>query len=236
MNDTQAQALAQAQAQARWLFAAGLLLVGGGTLGPLFDAIHTHTATTYYPEVWYFRMAWWVPPLFAGAGLGFGVAPLVFDRVLRRERVAPSGQTVAVAFTLFVLAYGVSGLFKAPWPYQVLAQAAFFALAWWWCDRSLLGIFLSLAAGLMGTAVEVTLVQLGRFHYYEHQWLGVPAWLPVLYFTAQVALSTLGRRWAYGAPQPIVSPASPSPVRAARPGSPGRAPRRCPSRPRRPGR
>ncbi len=188
--------------RSEWLRATGVLAALGATVGTALDAIHTHTDTLAYPEPAFFREAWWVPPLFAAAGVAIGLARPLWERLLRLRSPPPSGRVVVLGIGLFVLAYALSGLLPFPWPTRSLVLAAVAAVAWTVCDRTGLGIFLAVSTALLGTSVEIGLVRVGAFAYAPDQrdLAGVAGWLPWLYASASIAVGALGKRLTDGAP------------------------------------
>ncbi len=189
----------------KWLRAFVVLLVLGATLGVGLDGIHTHfgscvnpqtglPATEWYPEPWLFRMAWWVPPLFAGAAVAVGLARPAWERILdRRTPPLPDGLVLS-GLALFVLAYLLSGVLPFAWSTRALVLAGFFAVSWGVFDRSGIGLFLAVGTALIGSSVEISLVNAGLFFYCEPDIAGVPGWLPWLYTTAAIAVGHLGKR------------------------------------------
>lgn len=182
-----------------WVRAAALLLALGATLGPLLDAIHTHTGTTRYAAPWVLEMAWWVPLLFGSAGVAVGLPRAALERLRATPTSTPSSRSAAEGMGLFVLAYALSGVVPAVGPVPVnvaraLALLAVFAVTWWRHDRTALGLGLACSTGLGGCVVEVNLSAAGAFEHLQPTKLGIPLWLPLLYATAQVGVGNLGRR------------------------------------------
>src|SRR5262249_960300 len=135
----------------RWARGAAALALLGATLGAALDGLHTHFGKTAYthPVVW--RMAWWVPLLFAGA-FSLGLARPLLERLLGAAGPMPSRGGVAAAFGAFVVAYVVSVL-PLPWPVVAGMILVLFALSWWLFDRSPAGLAVALAASFGGPAV-----------------------------------------------------------------------------------
>jgi hypothetical protein len=187
-----------AQDAARWVPAAGVLALAGATVGTGLDAIHVHTGTTAYAHPVLFGQAWWVPPLFASAGLAIGLGRPLVERVLGLRRPAPSAAAVAGGMALFVLAYATSGLVGGGPLLRSFLLAALFLVAWLLWDRTGLGLVLAVLTAAAGTAVEVTLVRTGTFVYREPSLAGVTIWLPWLYGCAAVGVGNLGKRLVDG--------------------------------------
>lgn len=189
----------------KWLRAAIVLGVLGATVGVSLDAIHTHfgtgthpqtgvPATTWYPDPWIFRMAWWVPPLFASAAIAIGLGRPLWERILDRRTPPPPVAAVAASMGLFMLAYLLSGVLPFSWSTRALVLAVIAAATWSGFDRTPLGVFLALATAAVGTSVEIALVRAGLFFYLEPDVAGVPGWLPWLYVSAAVGVGNLGKR------------------------------------------
>jgi hypothetical protein len=181
-----------AAASGRWGGATARLALLGATVGVALDAIHTHTGTTAYTTPWILRMAWWVPPLFAGAAVAIGLGRPIAMRLAGGAPVAPAPRRVALAMALFVVAYALSGLLPLPNAGVALVLLVVFAITWTLCDGTPLGIGLAVAAAIGGTLVEATLVAGGAFRYTAPDVGGVAVWLPALYVTAGVAVGLLG--------------------------------------------
>jgi hypothetical protein len=187
-----------AQDTPRWLPAAAILALAGATVGTGLDAIHVHTDTTSYAHPVLFGQAWWVPLLFAGAGLAIGLGRPLVERMLRVPRPVPTGTTATGGMALFVLAYAASGLVGGGPVPRSLLLAAMFVVAWVLWDRTGLGLVLAALTAVIGTAVEIALVHTGTFAYREPSLAGVPVWLPWLYGCAAVGVGNLGKRLVDG--------------------------------------
>jgi hypothetical protein len=175
-----------------------MLAFTGATLGTALDAIHVHTGTTAYPSPALLGQAWWVPPLFAGAGVVIGLGRPVAERLLGRVAPAPAWGTVVAGMSLFIVAYAASGILDGwPWLCAMLLGALFLA-GWLRYDGSGLGLLLAALTAAGGTLVEMWLVQVGAFAYLAPSMGGVAVWLPALYFCAAVGVGALGKRLVDG--------------------------------------
>lgn len=193
--------LTKPQDRARWARAFAVLTLLGATLGAALDGIHTHFGATTYtrPVVW--RMAWWVPLLFAGAFTIGLLRPFLDRRLdgrLKTRTPAPRFAVVALAMGLFVVAYFLSVL-PLSWPLVSVILTAVFVVGYWICDRSVVGLGIALGAAVGGPLFEGFLVDRGVFAHVEPAFFGVSGWLPFLYLTAAVGLTTLAR-WLVEAP------------------------------------
>ncbi len=180
----------------RWARGAAALALLGATLGAALDGLHTHFGKTAYthPVVW--RMAWWVPLLFAGA-FSLGLARPLLERLLGAAGPMPTRAGVVSAFGAFVAAY-VASVLPLPWPAIAAILLVLFAESWWLFDRSPAGLAVALAASFGGPAVESFLIGRGVFVHFEVLAFGVPGWLPFLYLVAAVPLTTLAKRLVDG--------------------------------------
>ena len=176
-----------------WGRAALVLVLLGATVGPALDGIHVRTDTLVYPTPDFLRMEWWVPPLFAAAGLAIGLARPLWERMLDRRTATPRAPVVALAMAIFIASYALSGLLPWAWSSVALVLAVLAAVTWAVCDRSGLGVFLAGSTALLGTSVEIMLVREDLFAYVRPDIAGVPGWLPWLYVTAAIAVGNLGK-------------------------------------------
>lgn len=182
----------------RWLAGTATLALAGATLGTGLDAIHVHTGTTAYTHPALAGQAWWVPPLFASAGVLIGLARPVAERLLDQRTAAPSWAAVAAGMLLFMSAYALSGLLDH-WPRACAALlATLFVAGWRWLDGSGLGLLLAALTAIGGTLVETALVGTGAFVYRAPSMGVVAVWLPALYCCAAVGVGALGKRLVDG--------------------------------------
>jgi hypothetical protein len=75
------------------------LVVAGGLLGTLLDALH---ATTRYTQPTIAGLAWWAPLLFAGASLAIGFSHSLSDLLLGRD-VRPDAGRVGMGLALLLV-------------------------------------------------------------------------------------------------------------------------------------
>jgi hypothetical protein len=127
----------------------------------------------------------------------------------------PSWSTVFVAISLFVVQYWLSGKLDnalasgtlastTPLPPPVqqylpdLLLLSYGLAVWWGFDRTKVGLSMSVLTAICGPAIEVILINLLELYHYSHpQVLGVPTWIPWVYFCGGPAVGLLGRRaWA----------------------------------------
>ena len=173
-----------------------VLLLAGAGLGTLFDATHVATNTTAYTTPAYLGLAWWVPLLYAAAGLGIGLSHPQLDRLLGR----PRRPLHPAALLLGIIALGAmwtgSGLLPLPHWQRGLILAPAALLVWWALDRTRAGLALAALTALIGCTIEILLSRLGLFIYINPDIAGIASWIPWIYGVASVAIGNLGRALA----------------------------------------
>eukprot|EP00879_Flechtneria_rotunda_P019077 GHRR01020029.1.p1 GENE.GHRR01020029.1~~GHRR01020029.1.p1 ORF type:complete len:315 (+),score=64.10 GHRR01020029.1:533-1477(+) len=168
---------------------------------------------------WSFETCWWVPLLFGVAGLILGVSVPVLDRIAAGQWQHqgqpdcsatgpvpdPSWQTVLVSVSLFVTQYWLSGILEQPTLGQNLGNtsipildtilASYALLNWALFDRTKQGIGMAALTAVCGPAIEMFLIsKIGLYHYSHPVVLGVPTWIPWVYYCGGPAVGNLGRR------------------------------------------
>jgi hypothetical protein len=169
----------------------------GAVIGPFLDRAHAWTgAIAYDTPVTPLGVPWWVSLVYMGAALGIGLSHPALDRVLRRpQRVAITPRGLAAAFAGMVVLWIGSGLIPASNGVIALVLTAGAGLLLWAFDRTWQGVVLAVGTGLGGVVVEATLVRLDLFHHTRPDVLGLPVWLPFVYFGGSVAIGNLARYW-----------------------------------------
>ena len=196
----------------------GVIFLLGFFVGPIGDFCHVLSGTTGYPQdayAWYFPggVPWWVPFLFAGAGLSVGVSHPIMDRLIGpRGRTRPGEKSWPLAcagVAAFVGLYAASGYL----PFGdgggndvVLALGAIGT--WAALDRTWQGALLALLTAAAGTGFEIFLVRQSVFFYLPRTsgLLGVATWLPWLYVAASVGVGNFARKLAAPRELPAVFP------------------------------
>lgn len=181
---------------------AALLLALGATVGTALDGLHTYSGATAYAAPLFLKSTWWVPPLFAGAGLAIGMGRLLGDRITGKTTRPPSSHAAVVAMLVFFAAYAASGFVDVDARQKAGLLAAAFVLLWAAIDRTLAGVLCAIGSGLGGLAVEATLVHFGAFRHRDANMLGVAFWIPPLYAIASVAVGGLTLRLLAPLPSP----------------------------------
>lgn len=190
----------------------------GFGMGTVFDWIHVITGTASYDPAWripFLNVAYYVPFEFTLAGVTVGMVRPELDEELTHTAARLSRNSVLAGLACFCLAWGGSGLFTLfAWSkdgapqlsldpnYVLLALLTVLAgVTWLVFDRTKAGFGVALLVAFIGVGVEVYLVKYSLFgltkeptyQYTYPSFLGVPAWLPMLYIIAAGALGNMAR-------------------------------------------
>ena len=205
--------------------------------------------------------AWWVPPLFGGAGVVIGLGHTLGDSLRLRAGALketfegvdkqtflsacpgrpvtgwePAPKTVALAVAFFAAQYFFSGAlattvenpFGIPNETPRVAVDVVLAVsglaAWWGFDRTAQGFAMASLTALAGPAAEIFLINVAHLYAYAApDVLGVPTWIPWVYFCGAPAVGLLARavraerRAALRLPKPTADVAPPPRRKAWRP-------------------
>lgn len=169
----------------------------GAVIGPLLDRAHAWTgAIVYDTAVTPLGVPWWVTLVYVGAALGIGLSHPALDGALRRpQRLRLGAGVLAGGFAALCALWVASGLIPASNVAIALVLAAASGGMIALFDRTWQGVVLALGTAAGGAVVETTLVHLGLFHHRSPDLLGLPLWLPCLYFAGSVAIGNLARYW-----------------------------------------
>jgi hypothetical protein len=157
-----------------WVLAA----IVGAALCTVGDHLHVVNGVLKYPHPMFWRQAWWVPFIFAGASLA-AVAAARSARRLFRGRPYPTGLLLADAVAFFT-AYAFTA-YAHTLPNVVLGALSAAFLARVLGRMSGQAVVLALVAAVVGPAFEAGWSRLGFFDYLHPDFAGVPRWLPALY-------------------------------------------------------
>lgn len=171
-----------------------LLFMVGGILVTLLDAIHTHTETLIYTRPTFFMAPWWVPLLMGGMVVTIALSHVYADHAFNQPVKERSWRGILIGLVVLSALYVFSGIFKG----NVLLK--FFILnlgalaVWWVWDRSSHGLMLGIVTAALGCFVEISMIRMEVFFYFEPDFFGIPNWLPFLYFAGSVTVGNLGRK------------------------------------------
>lgn len=176
-----------------WRRATLILAAVGFTIGTLLDGAHTHTHKIEYTTPVFWMAAWWTPFVFACGSLATGLARPLAEKVFRMPERKLTLRAVIAANAIFYVSYVLSGYLPFSAAETTGALILAWAVLWWTCDRTSLGIGLSLIAAIWGPLLETALSRLGVFHYVAPDLYLVMSWLPVLYAIAAIGSGHLGK-------------------------------------------
>jgi hypothetical protein len=171
-------------------------------LGTLLGEAHVASGTIVYTHPTILGLAWWVPLLYATAGLGIGLShPSIDARVARPQReITP--ENVLFGLVGLAVVWVSSGYLPMKDAVRSLVLGPLALGVWFVCDRTRYGLVLALATAIVGCLVELTLLSLGAFRYAHPDAGPIASWLPWIYVTASVAVGNLGRFIGDNAPLP----------------------------------
>lgn len=171
-------------------FILGLFILGI-VCGTLLDAFQVANQVERYPVPAFLGVAWWVPLLFGTASLAIGLSHPLVDPLLRHHR-SPSLLNSIAELGWLILAYLISVGALDPFTKAGLLLLIYLNF-WMLSGRAWQNLVLSIVTAITGTLIEMILVALGAFEYLHPNWLGVPAWLPLIYAYASLAVGDMGR-------------------------------------------
>lgn len=184
--------------QTKWKKAAVVLALVGFTIGTLLDGAHTHTNKIQYTTPVFWLFAWWTPFIFACGSLTTGLSRPLAEKILRLSACRPSMKNVISANAIFYLAYVLSGYLPLTAIGITVVLVLLWIVLWLLCDRTFLGVALSLITATWGPSLEMGLSKLGVFHYVEPNFFSVTSWLPALYAIAAISSGQLGKALVQG--------------------------------------
>ena len=171
-----------------------LFLFGALTL-TVFDAFHTLSGTTAYAGAYHAsRLEWWTPVLMgAGTAIGGSIYAGVY-RVLGAPKDPPPWSVIASSLWCFGALYFFSGFYHGSNVTKLVVLSVSGVAAFWWLDRTWQGAVCTLILTVAGPLVEIGLVRAGTFVPLQPDVLGIPMWLPALYFCAGSVIGHGSRR------------------------------------------
>jgi len=175
-----------------------MVALTGATLGVAMDAFHTFSGTTRYLHPVLLQTASWVPALFATAYL---LTAFNFVQFRRFDRAPVPRTRALIAVAVFTVVYFCTGFAPVANTGKLLicATAGVALLVWL---RSRAALFGALIAMVVGPAFEIWLISVGGFVHLQPDVLGLPVWLPGIYFASGPGLGPLLGSWL--APEPAV--------------------------------
>jgi hypothetical protein len=197
------------------------MALSGAVLGPFLDSYHSAFGVLRYdspvtltlwgtPDNPALTTSWWVPELFALAGIIIGWLYILLDEILPlptpdASRAFPSPPKVLAGISLFTFQYWLSGvMFSSDVPNATIlnVMSAIAALGFVVLDGSLTGFIASAATAAGGPLIEVGLLTLSRlgvlgaigYHYTDPGETGFfPLWIAPVYFLGGPAVGNLAR-------------------------------------------
>lgn len=175
----------------------------GGLIGPVGDVFHVLTGTTDYPQgvygVYFWRLPFWVPLLFATASVNMALVSAWLDIILRRKRECLS-QLSRTKIWLGIVCmqghYALSGFLPRPaGGISDVIMALVFFVIWYAFCRTWQGLALALLNAILGCSFEIFIISKGTFWYNPgvDNFYGVASWLPWIYASAAVCVGNFGR-------------------------------------------
>ena len=196
-----------------------------------FDGVGGELVRFFFQrETGVLETAWWVPPLFGGAGVVIGLGHTIGDGLRLRAGALketfegvdkktflekcpgkpvtgwePKKTTVALAVSFFAAQYFFSGALATaienPFHMETMPRATVDVLLalsgianWWGFDRTAQGFAMASLTAVAGPLAEIGLINVAHLYAYASpDFLGVPTWIPWVYFCGAPAVGLLSR-------------------------------------------
>ena len=196
-----------------------------------FDGVGGELVRFFFQrETGVLETAWWVPPLFGGAGVVIGLGHTIGDGLRLRAGALketfegvdkktflekcpgkpvtgwePTKTTVALAVSFFAAQYFFSGALATaienPFHMENMPKATVDVLLalsgianWWGFDRTAQGFAMASLTAVAGPLAEIGLINVAHLYAYASpDFLGVPTWIPWVYFCGAPAVGLLSR-------------------------------------------
>ncbi|HEV2361967.1 MAG TPA: hypothetical protein VGS21_09720 [Acidimicrobiales bacterium] len=177
----------------RFLVRVGAFALAGVVIGMPLDALHVETHVLSYSHPAIGVQAWWVPFVFAFAGIALCEGHHQTRRLIHEPPTGrPTTGLMVGSVGVLVAVYGSSGLLKS----VPVVSCALYLLTFaagtrlWW--RESWGLLALTAIGLAigGPLVESLITLTGGFHYADRDVWRVPVWLPLIYLNAAFVAAT----------------------------------------------
>ncbi|GMH38997.1 hypothetical protein BSKO_06895 [Bryopsis sp. KO-2023] len=200
-----------------------LSFASGALLGPVCDGFHSSHDVLHYKDPVLIQLdwigysletCWWVPVLFGVAGVILGVSHPLLDEWRagkpNQQFARPSGgydpnwALVLTCIGLFCLQYYLSGALESPLASQTVLgvhslDLVLFVYAvhhFLVFDCTIQGLFMASATAVCGPLIEIMLInQFDLYEYSNPDFLGIPSWIPWVYFCGAPAVGNLGRKF-----------------------------------------
>ncbi len=170
-----------------------LLFVCGGILGSLCDLFHVSNYITGYRSPYILAQAWWVPLIFGTATLAIALSHVYFDQIFKRPKYNLKWTKVLYGIIAFIFMYFISAYWPASSHSKIILLAFAATTIWYIFDKTVGGLVYAIITAIIGSAVEISLVQSGAFHYTQPEFYGIVYWLPFLYIAGSVVVGNVGR-------------------------------------------
>jgi hypothetical protein len=196
-----------------------------------FDGVGGELVRFFFQrETGVLETAWWVPPLFGGAGVVIGLGHTIGDGLRLRAGALketfegvdkqtflekcpgkpvtgwePKKTSVALAVSFFAAQYFFSGALATtienPFHMETMPRATVDVLLavsgianWWGFDRTAQGFAMASLTAVAGPLAEIGLINVAHLYAYASpDFLGVPTWIPWVYFCGAPAVGLLSR-------------------------------------------
>jgi hypothetical protein len=172
-----------------------ILFVFGAIYGSVLDALHTHAGVFRYTHEWLFRMATWTPLVFGGAGLSLG---LLYPVARRLTGEWPARELTWTEMTLALNAFALIYAASAYIPASSLIKLTFLAVCggamFGWLAGTRLALLLAFGSAVVGPAIEGAFASLGQLTHRDADFIGLPMWLPALYFSGALTYGAFGQK------------------------------------------
>lgn len=165
-----------------------LLFFIGAVAGTFLDWLHTHAGIAVYINPTFLDTPWWVPFLF-----GVGVVLIAWTH-FKIHPMPPQPKRVLIS--------SLVALFFACWTTsrptvdnvtKVYILLTLYLISWGILDRTRKSIGLAIGTAIIGSLAESLWGAIGIYYYQQPDLLGVPYWLPFLYFHVSQTVGFLGR-------------------------------------------
>ena len=153
-------------------------------------------------SIYLIKSAYWVPILFAFAGLAMSTILLYTDKLLSTDinKLSLTWPKVLYCISLFSGQYYLSGaldyLQYDPLVINIILSVIAI-IGFLYFDGTIAGLILALSTSLAGPIAEILLINITHLYSYTHADIyGIDSWIPAVYFLGGSAVGNLARKWA----------------------------------------